>query len=107
MDVDEDEDAYATCNSCGKSVFAGVSECPYCHEDPSGEINVCSYCNKRIPVDVAQCPYCRKFTDDQGPGGSSRDRQGLPRVFVIAGWLVVIAFTLPVLIALAQWLTRR
>src|SRR5579864_8353294 len=99
--------SYEICNSCGKSVFAGVSECPYCHEDPSGEVNLCSYCNKRIPLDVAKCPYCRNYTDDAGPRTRAGERPRFPRIFVIAGWLVVIAFVVPLLIALVQWLTKR
>ena len=89
-----------------RSVFAGVSECPYCHEDPSGEVNTCSYCNKRIAIGVAKCPYCGNYTDDQGPRGSAGG-QRFPRIYVIAGWLVVIAFVLPLLIALVHWASSR
>ena len=104
-DVGE-ESLYTTCLSCGKTVVASESLCPYCQHDPSGQVYICGYCRKEISPDVARCPYCGNYTDDGGPR-NAEPRQRLPRVFVIAGWLVVIAFTLPLLIALAQWLTRR
>lgn len=96
----DNSDLYVSCVNCGKSVFAGVSDCPYCHKDPSGAHDVCSHCGKTLPEGVAQCPYCKNFTDGAGP----RQGGGLPRIFVIAGWLVVLGFVLPLLIALINWL---
>lgn len=72
--------------------------------DP-GEFEVCSYCNRSIYPDVAECPYCHNYTDGNGPYGLHKQRR-IPKVFVIAGWLVVIAFVLPALLALYQWLSH-
>lgn len=104
MDDDEDEREYSTCASCGKTVFHDVRECPYCHNDPQGEYSVCSNCNRSLPPGVAQCPYCKNFTDDRGVHAN---QPRIPRIFVIAGWLVVIAFLLPVILALINWLNKK
>src|SRR5439155_26250355 len=104
VDDDEGEDGpYSTCVSCGRTVFADVSECPYCHNDPSGECSVCSHCNRTLPVGVAQCPYCKNYTDERGAhAGGGR----ISRVYVIAGWLVVIGLLLPLGLAVLHWLRR-
>jgi RNA polymerase subunit RPABC4/transcription elongation factor Spt4 len=100
----DDEQAYDTCHSCGKSVFHGVTTCPYCHNDPYGQYDECTHCGKSLPPDVARCPYCGSYTDGQGPGGE-RARRPIPRIYLIAGWLVILGFLLPLIIALIQWLT--
>lgn len=72
-----------------------------------GDYETCSYCGRRLLAGVAQCPYCRNYTDGQGGAAESPWGGRLKRRWVIAGWLVVLAFVLPVLIALIQWALRR
>ncbi|MCZ7648171.1 MAG: hypothetical protein M5U26_23420 [Planctomycetota bacterium] len=76
--------------------------------DP-GEYETCTYCNRSIFPDVAECPYCRHYTDGKGPFGLGAEDspRRIPRIFVIAGLLVVLAFVLPVLLAVVGWLTSR
>ena len=68
----------------------------------------CSYCGKWIYADSPRCPKCGNYTDDLGPLSSPQKEDGrqIPRIFVIAGWLVVLCFLLPVLIALVGYLRR-
>lgn len=103
MEDSDDESAYVTCVSCGKSVFHDVHECPYCHNDPQGECSVCSHCNRSLPAGVAQCPYCKNFTDERG---AHAPKPRIPRIFVIAGWLVVIALLLPAVLSLIAFLGK-
>lgn len=114
-DDDEDSDeegAYVTCVSCGKSVFHDVRDCPYCHNDPQGECTVCSHCNRSLPPGVTQCPYCKNFTDDRGGHGdqsgapASAGGRRLPRIFVIAGWLAAISLLLPIVLSLIAFLKK-
>ncbi len=67
----------------------------------------CSYCGKWIYADSPRCPKCGNYTDGLGPySRTEKDGRPIPRVYVIAGWLVVLAFVLPLLLALYQWLQR-
>jgi hypothetical protein len=64
----------------------------------------CSYCGKWIYADSPRCPKCGNNTDDLGPlKKSEKEGRIIPRIFVIAGWLVVLCFLLPLLIALILW----
>jgi hypothetical protein len=65
----------------------------------------CSYCGKWIYADSPRCPKCGNYTDGLGP--LRRPEKGgrpIPRIYLIAGWLVVLTFLLPLIIALIQWL---
>ncbi len=68
-----------------------------------GEYDACTYCGKSIFPGVAECPYCQHYTDGQGPFGLE-EKKRLPRIFVIAGWLVLAGMLLPLLLALWSWL---
>ncbi|GMV80132.1 MAG: hypothetical protein AMXMBFR7_13160 [Planctomycetota bacterium] len=75
--------------------------------DP-GEYDTCTYCNRSIFPDVAECPYCGHYTDGKGRFGlGAEDERRIPRVFLIAGWLVVLALVLPLLITVWNWLMSR
>jgi hypothetical protein len=107
MDDDFDSTAeappYVPCAHCGKEVFSGVSECPYCLKDPSGETHGCSYCGREIPPDTAQCPYCKNYTDEHGP---RQEKKKLSPIWVVAAWLAILATIAPLVLALVQWLWR-
>lgn len=68
----------------------------------------CSYCGKWICADVARCPKCGEYTDGLGrfqdPGRAGRR---IPRIFVIAGWLVLAALLVPLAIVLIQILFSK
>jgi pyroglutamyl-peptidase len=66
--------------------------------DP-GEYEVCTYCGKSIFPGVAECPYCHHYTNGQGPYALHRERR-IPRVFVIGGWVALAAFLLSLVWAL-------
>ncbi|MCY3021040.1 MAG: hypothetical protein NTW87_18655 [Planctomycetota bacterium] len=67
----------------------------------------CSYCGKWIYADSPRCPKCGNYTDGLGPyHHPTKDGKRLPRIYVIAGWLVVLCFVVPLLIALIAWLSR-
>lgn len=67
----------------------------------------CSYCGKWIYADSPRCPKCGNYTDGLGKyHDPERGGRRLPRIFVIAGWLVVLCFVLPLLLVLIQWLRR-
>ena len=100
QDDDDDSDTYTTCANCGRKVFAGVSDCPYCLKDSQGRHDVCSHCGAEVMEGVARCPECGKYTDGAGP----KENRRIPRIFVIAGWLVVAGILLPLLLALLNWL---
>ena len=68
-----------------------------------GEYDVCSYCGRSIFPGVAECPYCHRYTDGRGSFGLEEQKR-LPRLFVIAGWLVLAGLLLPLLLALLSWL---
>ena len=70
----------------------------------AGEYETCTYCNRTIFEGVAECPYCHNYTDGNGPYALHRERR-IPRIFVIAGWVVLVAFALPALLALLHWLS--
>jgi uncharacterized OB-fold protein len=104
---DEDDETYDSCLSCGKSIFPGVSECPYCHNDPYAEYDACSHCNRSIMPGAVRCPYCGNYTDDRGPVRSSesffrRADGSFKRPFVIILWLIILTTVAPILIALYQ-----
>ena len=111
MDVDEDS-PYVACVHCGKDVFAGVSECPYCLKDPSGEAFGCANCGRDLPPDAAQCPYCGNYTDggQTFKAGARKDDDGVkrwPKIFVIAAWLAILGTIAPLAIQMIEWLRRR
>jgi hypothetical protein len=83
---DEDESLYADCSHCGKSVFAGVAECPYCFKDPGGEDFPCARCGKALPTGAAECPYCKSYTGDVASDGGSEKKSA---VLVIGALLLV------------------
>lgn len=63
----------------------------------------CSYCGKYVYEDLTRCPSCGNYTDGLGPLAKDAERPGerrLPRIFVIAGWLVILCFLLPLLMAI-------
>jgi hypothetical protein len=62
----------------------------------------CTYCGNWVYGDSVRCPKCGNYTD--GLGTFHPERPRFPRVFVIAGWLVLLALLLPVLIALLRFL---
>ena len=65
----------------------------------------CSYCGKWIYADSPRCPKCGNYTDGLGPyHAPEKDGRRLPRVFVIAGWLVLICFVLLALGVLGRWM---
>lgn len=72
----------------------------------------CSYCGNWIYEDMIRCPKCGEYTDGLGPlakggdpnVGRSGSEQRLPRIFVIAGWLVLISMLLPLILAIYGWL---
>lgn len=70
----------------------------------------CSYCGASLYVDAAQCGKCGNFTDGLGPRNRAErpgeDKRPLARKFIIAGWLVLIAFLLPILLAVIGWFSR-
>jgi hypothetical protein len=67
----------------------------------------CSYCGKWIYADSPRCPKCGNYTDGLGPyAAPEKDGRRLPRVFVIAGWIALVCFLLPLLLALIAWLRR-
>ena len=61
-----EDDPYEECTDCGKSIFPGVSE----------------------------CPYCRNFTDGKGPLALIREnedeRPRLKKIWVITAWVLVV-----------------
>ncbi len=67
----------------------------------------CTYCGKWIYADSPRCPKCGNYTDGLGPyNAPEKDGRPIKRIYVIAGWMVVIAFVLPVIIALLSWLAK-
>jgi len=70
----------------------------------------CSYCGASLYVDAAQCGKCGNFTDGLGPRNRAErpgeDRRPLARKWVVAGWLVLIALLLPLLLTILAWLGR-
>jgi hypothetical protein len=72
-----------------------------------GEYEVCSYCGRSIFPDAPQCPYCGNYTDGQGPGQRPPDKdRRLPPYLVLVGWLVILAFLLPLILWMAARLAR-
>ncbi len=75
----------------------------------------CSYCGKWVYEDLIRCPKCGDYTDGLGPlakgddpdVGRGGNERRFPRIFVVAGWLVIICMLLPLLIALYNWLQTR
>jgi hypothetical protein len=67
------------------------------------DYETCSYCGKTIMAGVAQCPYCKNYTDDPGPKGLQAKRP-LPRWFLVGGILALIGMALFVgLPSIVQW----
>ena len=72
--------------------------------DP-GEYDACTYCGKSIFRGAAECPYCHNYTDGKGPlglDGPDAPRK-LPRMYLIVGWILLAVMLLPFLWALAAW----
>ena len=68
-----------------------------------GEYDVCTYCGRSIFPGVAECPYCHHYTDGKGRLGLEAERR-LPRAYAIAGWILLAALLLPLLWGLARLL---
>ncbi|HLX64356.1 MAG TPA: hypothetical protein VKX17_23990 [Planctomycetota bacterium] len=66
----------------------------------------CSYCGAWIYADSPRCPKCGNYTDGLGTFARPQFAQGskagrtIPRIYLIAGWLVIIALLLPLLLAI-------
>ena len=77
-------------------------------EDESGNNEIqCSYCGKWIYEDTPCCPKCGNYTDGKGPyERPERDGRPLPRIYVIMGWLVLIAILAPLLLTVVQWFSK-
>jgi len=61
----------------------------------------CSHCGKWICADLVRCPKCGNYTDGLGPYQDAENNgRRIPRVFVIAAWLVIIGLLLPIVLAL-------
>lgn len=70
--------------------------------DP-GEYDACTYCGKTIFPGAAECPYCHNYTDGKGPLGTGEDiPRKLPAIYVAVGWVLVVLTVMPLLWAL--WL---
>jgi hypothetical protein len=68
------------------------------------DYETCSYCGRTIWAGVTQCPYCRNYTDDAGAKGLQAKRS-MPRWFLIGGILALIGMALFVgLPSIIQWL---
>jgi hypothetical protein len=71
------------------------------YDDDSSDTIPCSYCGASIYDDSPRCPKCGNYTDGLGDFGKhSRPRQGLPTIYLIGGWLALIALLVPVLMGL-------
>ena len=117
MSQDPDSSERKRCVSCGKwmLVRAGNPCCPDCTKslgikprpeapeksDPHDE-SQCSYCGAIIYFDSPRCPKCGEYTDGLGPRNRpespARGEQRLPRIFVIAGWILLAVLVIPILI---------
>jgi hypothetical protein len=74
--------------------------------DDGGEMR-CGYCGKWIYADSPCCPKCGNYTDGLGRfQRPEKDGRTIPGMYVAAGWLVVLAFVAPLLIALVQWMRK-
>ncbi|HEY3323818.1 MAG TPA: hypothetical protein VGP72_25425 [Planctomycetota bacterium] len=74
--------------------------------DDSDQVQ-CTYCGKMIYADSPRCPKCGNYTDGEGPyQRPMKDGRPINRIYVIAGLLVVVAFLLPLLLALLEWLHK-
>ena len=93
-DTDEDSETYAACAHCGKTVFAGVFECPYCFKDPSGEDFPCAKCGRELPTGVVECPYCKSYTGDRGNPIPRR----LPTLYVVGAVVLIVLILLAALL---------
>jgi hypothetical protein len=72
-------------------------------EFDGGEMQ-CSYCGKWIYADSPRCAKCGNYTDGLGPlARVEKDGRPIPRMYLIAGWLVLAGMLLPLIIALIQW----
>ena len=72
-------------------------------DDDAADQEPCSYCGKQIYSDSPRCPECGNYTDGLGTyAGAQRSGQRLRRLWVIAGWLALIALLLPLLLELYQ-----
>ena len=56
-----------------------------------------------IAFSSVECPYCHNYTDGKGPHGLQQERR-IPRIYLVAGWLLLIAFLLPTVLALWWWI---
>jgi hypothetical protein len=54
-----------------------------------------------IAEGAAQCPYCGEYAD----GGGRKAPGSLPRVYLLAALLAILALLLPALAGLFWWLT--
>jgi hypothetical protein len=74
-------------------------------QDFDGNEMECSYCGKWIYADAPRCPKCGNYTD--GLGNLARAEKGgrpIPKIYIIAGILVVICMLLPFILQVLAWL---
>jgi|GEM_PF-4671922 len=79
-------------------------------EDENIDEMKCSHCGKYISADIMRCPECGNYTDGLGKFGdgvNSDGREPMPRIFKIAGWLLLLSLVLPILLALYQWANQH
>jgi uncharacterized membrane protein YvbJ len=75
-------------------------------DDVSPSDMQCSYCGAWIYTDSPRCPKCGNYTDGLGTFGRAefaqegKTHRPIPRVYVIAAWLVILGLLAPLLLAL-------
>lgn len=81
-------------------------------DDYDGNSIQCSYCGKWLYADAAMCPKCSNYTDGLGPlarpeRAGEEERRPIPKIFVIAGWLVLFALLIPVILMVIGHFSSR
>lgn len=78
--------------------------------DPHDEMQ-CSYCGAYVYLDAARCPKCGEYTDGLGKYKQLEQSEGSPRrlstIFLVGGWLVLIAMLLPIILAMYYYFLKR
>lgn len=117
MPVDADSAQRARCVSCGKwmLVRGGNPCCDACSNelglrakveraeeiDPHDQ-SQCNHCGAIVYFDAPRCPSCGEYMHDEIEPAQQR----LPRIFIVAAWLVLACMLLPLLLLLFKLLTR-
>ena len=119
MAVDADSAQRARCVSCGKWMLVRGGN-PCC-ESCSTELGIrakpenadavdahdqtqCNHCGAYVYFDSPRCPKCGEYIHDEIVKEPAPRR--LPRIYVIAAWLVLICMLLPLLLMIHKLLTR-